>query len=95
MVAKLEKIEKKGAVPKLRYHHSTCLEELKLKKKHPSLRISDVLSKILPAPVAPGPGVYSAANRNEYQKQKIMFLGRRVRPVRKADNLTAICEPTV
>jgi hypothetical protein len=24
-----------------------------------------------------------------------MFLGSEVRPVRKADNLTAICEPTV
>jgi hypothetical protein len=39
------------------------------------------------------PGVYSASNRNEYQKQKIMFPGSRVRPVRKADNFAAICEP--
>jgi hypothetical protein len=38
-------------------------------------------------------GFYSASNRNEYQKQKIMFLGSKARPVRKADNLTAICEP--
>jgi hypothetical protein len=28
-------------------------------------------------------------------KRKIMFLGSRERPVRKADNLTAICEPIV
>jgi hypothetical protein len=37
----------------------------------------------------------SASNRNEYQKQKIMFLGSRERPVSKADNLTAISETTV
>jgi hypothetical protein len=41
-------------------------------------------------PTALGPGVYSAYNRNEYQKQKIMFLGSKVRPLRRADNLTAI-----
>jgi hypothetical protein len=47
-------------------------------------------------PAALGPGVYSAPNRNEYHKQKIiMFLGSKVRPVRRADNLTATCEPTV
>jgi hypothetical protein len=45
--------------------------------------------------VALGPGVYSASNRYEYQKQKRMFLGSRARPVRRADNLTAIWEPTV
>jgi hypothetical protein len=33
-----------------------------------------------------GPGVDSASNRNEYQEE---------RPARKADNLTAICEPIV
>jgi hypothetical protein len=38
------------------------------------------------------PGVYSAFNNNEYKKQKNNV---RVRPVRKTDNLTAICEPTV
>jgi hypothetical protein len=46
-------------------------------------------------PAALGPGVYSASNRNEHQKQKIMFLGSKARPVRKTDNLTAICEPIV
>jgi hypothetical protein len=46
-------------------------------------------------PAALGPGVYSTSNRNEYQKQKIMFLESGARPVRKADKLTAICEPTV
>jgi hypothetical protein len=36
------------------------------------------------------PGVYSASNRNEYQKKKKkLFLMSKVRPVRKADNLTA------
>jgi hypothetical protein len=43
-------------------------------------------------PAALGPGVYSASNRNEYQELKIiMFLGSKVRRVRKADNLGADC----
>jgi hypothetical protein len=39
-----------------------------------------------------GPGVYSASNRNEYRKHEetIMFPGSKVRPVRGADNLTAL-----
>jgi hypothetical protein len=36
-----------------------------------------------------GPGVYSASNIYEYQKEK-MFPGSRARSVGKADNLTAI-----
>jgi hypothetical protein len=44
-------------------------------------------------PVAIGHGVYSSSNRNEYHKQKIMFLRSKVRPVSRADNLNAICEP--
>jgi hypothetical protein len=36
----------------------------------------------------------SVCSRNEYQKQKKkMFLASKARPVRKANNLTAICEP--
>jgi hypothetical protein len=47
-------------------------------------------------PAALSPAVYSAHNRNVYQKQKkIMFLGSKVRLVRGADNLTAISEPIV
>jgi hypothetical protein len=47
-------------------------------------------------PVALGPGVYSASNGNEYWNIKIiMFLGSKVRRVRRADNFTAICEPIV
>jgi hypothetical protein len=43
-------------------------------------------------PAALSPGVYSACNRNEYQKQnKKMFLGNRARPA-QADNLIAIGE---
>jgi hypothetical protein len=41
-------------------------------------------------PFTLGSGVYSASNRNEYQKQKKMFRRRKAWPVRKADNLTAI-----
>jgi hypothetical protein len=39
-----------------------------------------------------GPGVDSASNRNEYQEPS---WGSKGRPARKADNLTAICEPIV
>jgi hypothetical protein len=46
-------------------------------------------------PDALGPGVYSVSNRNEYQKQKNNVSGVKVRPVSEADNLIAICEPTV
>jgi hypothetical protein len=47
-------------------------------------------------PAALGPGIYSASNRNEYQKQKnILFLESRARPVRRADNLTVVREPIV
>jgi hypothetical protein len=41
-----------------------------------------------------GPGVYSTFNRIQLQKQ-IMFLGSKVRTMRMADNLAAICEQTV
>jgi hypothetical protein len=46
-------------------------------------------------PTALGPGVFSACNTNEYQKQKVMFLGSREWPVSRADNLTTIYEPIV
>jgi hypothetical protein len=40
-----------------------------------------------------GPVVVSASNRNEYQESSWGVKGGR--PARKADNFTAICEPTV
>jgi hypothetical protein len=40
-------------------------------------------------------GAISLDDRNEYQKQKEMFLGIRARPVLKADNFTAISESIV
>jgi hypothetical protein len=46
-------------------------------------------------PVALGPEVYSASNINEYLKQKKRFLDNKARPVRKADDLSAICKPIV
>jgi hypothetical protein len=47
-------------------------------------------------PAALGPGVLSASNRNQYRKhKKKKFLGSKVRLVRGADDLTAICEPIV
>jgi hypothetical protein len=47
-------------------------------------------------PVALGPRVHSASDRSEEQKQKNSDVsGGKVRPVRRADNFTAICEPIV
>jgi hypothetical protein len=40
-----------------------------------------------------GPGVDSASNRNEYKESS--WGVKDGRPARKADNLTAICEPIV
>jgi hypothetical protein len=48
---------------------------------------------ILPAGL--GPGVYLASNRNAYQKQANNVSGSKAVPVRRADNLTMICEPIV
>jgi hypothetical protein len=47
----------------------------------------------LPYPSKPhyGPGVDSASNTNEYRESS---WGGKGRPALKADNLTAICEPT-
>jgi hypothetical protein len=42
-----------------------------------------------------GPRVDSASNRNEYQEYFWNVLGGKGRPARRADNLTAICEPIV
>jgi hypothetical protein len=47
-------------------------------------------------PAALGPGVYSASNSKGSRNIKIiMFLGSKVRRVRRADNLTAIYGPIV
>jgi hypothetical protein len=46
-------------------------------------------------PAALGSEVYSTSNRNEYQKQKKMFLWSRARPTLKTENFTAFCEPIV
>jgi hypothetical protein len=60
-----------------------------------SLEVNAFFPIYLILPAALGPGVYSASNRNEYQEQRKMFLRSRSRPVRRADNLTAICVPIV
>jgi hypothetical protein len=57
--------------------------------------VTDFFSIYLILPAALDPGVYSASNRNEYQKHTIMFLGVKARSVRRADNHTTICEPNV
>jgi hypothetical protein len=75
------------------YLNGKLLRHCATRRKVAGLRLDGVneLSSIcLILSVTLGPGVLSASNRNEYQKQK-----NRARPVRKADNLTAICEPIV
>jgi hypothetical protein len=57
--------------------------------------VIEFFSIYLILPAALGPWVYSAFNRNEYFKQRKMFLGSKARPARKADNLAAICESIV
>jgi hypothetical protein len=54
-----------------------------------------VFSIYLIIPAALGPGVHLASNRNEYQHHINNIYGSKVRPVRSADNLAAICEPVV
>jgi hypothetical protein len=46
-----------------------------------------IASIYLILPVALGPGVYSAPNKNEYQKETNNILGSRARPVRKLTTL--------
>jgi hypothetical protein len=53
------------------------------------------LSIFLVLPAALSHRVYSASNRNEYQRQKQIFLKSRAGPVREADSFTTICEPIV
>jgi hypothetical protein len=57
------------------------------------MRSLDFFSIDLILPTALWLGVDSAANRNEYQESPWRIKGGR--PGRKADNLTAIYEPTV
>jgi hypothetical protein len=54
-----------------------------------------IISIYLTLPAALGPGFYSASNINEYYKQKYMFLGSLMQPVRKADNHKVICQQII
>jgi hypothetical protein len=54
-----------------------------------------IFSIYLILPAALGPGVYSASNKNEYQKQKNNVSGSKAWPVSRADSLAAICEQIV
>jgi hypothetical protein len=58
--------------------------------------IIEFFSNYLIHPATLGPGDQSAYNRNKYHKNtKVIFLGSKVWPVRKTDNLTATFEPIV
>jgi hypothetical protein len=54
-----------------------------------------IFSVYLILPVALGPELYSASTEMSTRSRKIMFLGSKGRPVSRADNITAICEPIV
>jgi hypothetical protein len=66
----------------------------KLRVPNPMRSMNSFLIYLI-LPAALTPGVYSAYNRNEYQKHKKSYQGSRARPMRKADNTTAICVPIV
>jgi hypothetical protein len=57
--------------------------------------MNEFVSNYLILQAALGPEVQSASKRNESQKKKNNVLGSKVRPVRRADNFTAICESIV
>jgi hypothetical protein len=61
----------------------------------PEKEFEIICSIYLILPTTLGPGVHSASNRNEYQKQKIMFLGSKMWPVHRGDNVATICKPIV
>jgi hypothetical protein len=46
-------------------------------------------------PAALGHGFTQSVREMSTRSRKIMFLGGKARPVRRAGNLAAICEPTV
>jgi hypothetical protein len=54
-----------------------------------------LLSIYLILPAVLGPEVYSVSKRNAFHSQKNALGGVKRRPVRKAYNLTAICEPII
>jgi hypothetical protein len=56
--------------------------------------VNEYFSIYLFFPAALGLRVYSASNRST-RSRKIIFLGSKMWPVRKADNLTAISGPIV
>jgi hypothetical protein len=75
---------------------ANCLRHYSTSWKVVGSRSDEVnFSIYLILPAALGPGVHSAPNRNEYQNQKIMFLGSRARPAHRAGKLTVIYEPIV
>jgi hypothetical protein len=55
--------------------------------------VNDFSSMYLILPAALCLGDYAVSNRNEYHKHNNDVSESRALPVRKADNLTAICEP--
>jgi hypothetical protein len=60
----------------------------KVPGSNPDEVIGFFFSNLPISPLTQCPGVYSASNRNVYQK---MFLRSKALPVRKDDNLTAMC----
>jgi hypothetical protein len=71
-------------------HENTSNRLSKCRQGISSVRLLSIL------PAAVGPGFTQPLTKMSTENIKItMFLGSKVRPVRRAANLTAICEPTV
>jgi hypothetical protein len=70
-----------------------CATSRKVASSRPD-EVNAFFSIYLIIPAILGSGVHSAPNKMS-TRRKIMFLGNRSRPVRRADNLSTICEPTV
>jgi hypothetical protein len=61
----------------------------------PNVRMTDELKTILKGIACGNVVVKALCYKREGNIKVIMFLGIKVRRVRRADNLTAICEPIV
>jgi hypothetical protein len=57
--------------------------------------VNGFFSNYLTLPTSLGQGFTQPVTEISTTSRKIMFLESRARPVRRADNLTAICEPIV
>jgi hypothetical protein len=91
-VPRLSTVGENISQPPIRHSGSTqngllnmCVEEI----KHRSKTFSTISDNPL------GPGFYSASKTMSTRRRKICFWAVKRRPMRKSDNFTTICEPSV